>query len=71
MNLPERKMITQYWPYTQPFLEFHNPDSMPAKPRCRGYIVLDGMLYRCRRIVHEQGAHDAQAKHTDGGLVRW
>lgn len=42
--------------------------------RCRHEITLDRITYRCARFaldgVHD-GIHDANLKHSDGGLCRW
>lgn len=47
----------------------------PRDARCDREITLDGITYRCARFspagrCHE-GVHDANLKHSDGGLVRW
>lgn len=39
--------------------------------RCTRTIKLDGSVYRCVRHDEHGGAHDANSKHIDGGLVRW
>lgn len=65
----DRRMLTQYWPYTEFYLVRHNPVD-PRSRACHGRITLDGITYGCTRAVHT-GAHDAGEKHHDGGLVRW
>lgn len=71
MFLPERKMLAEYQPHTRIFQVMH-VSSDPKSEQCTATISLDGKRYRCARRYHYcQGAHDADVKHTDGGLVRW
>lgn len=39
--------------------------------RCKRTIKLGDATYRCSRTDHIDGIHDANARHADGGLVRW
>ena len=42
--------------------------------RCRCEITLGMLTYRCARFGRDgehEGIHDANLKHSDGGLVRW
>jgi hypothetical protein len=39
--------------------------------QCPCTIRLDTQIYRCTRVAHDSGIHDAGCKHSDGFLVRW
>lgn len=64
-----RSMVREYTTLMAEVLIRHAPHDPRSTP-CRAWIVLDGVCYACTRALHI-GIHDAGAKHTDGGLVRW
>jgi hypothetical protein len=47
------------------------PQCTDPRLQCPRVIRLEGVLYECQRIKHDQGIHDAGCRHTDGFLVRW
>jgi hypothetical protein len=54
------------------FFEIMARDGKRGSTCCKATIVLDGVEYRCQRVTHDQGTHDADTRHqADAAWVRW